>query len=154
FLAISEMLALISSVAVATVCRLRLTSSVAVETALAWAEVSSELALICWLTEENSSLALATFWAVSEIACITLRKFPFMLLMLWLGGRISWLVWTSISWSEWWPAAIWLATSPTLRTGREISRAMNNAIATPSTTTVTRAAMTKRRAELYRSVLC
>ena len=49
FLAISLMLALISSVAVATVCMLLVTCSEAPKTTLAWLEVSSALALICWL---------------------------------------------------------------------------------------------------------
>ena len=79
-LGISRMLALISSVAVATVCNPRLTCSVAVDTALACAEVSSELALICWLTAENSSLALATFWELSAMDWIT----SFRLACIWL----------------------------------------------------------------------
>ena len=60
FLAISLMLAPISSAPVATVCRFWLTCWVALETTLACAEVSSELAVICWLVLESSSLALAT----------------------------------------------------------------------------------------------
>ncbi len=60
FLAISLMETLISSLPVATVWRLRLTCSPAAATTLAWLEVSSALALICWLVLESSSLELAT----------------------------------------------------------------------------------------------
>ena len=60
FFAISLMLAPISSAPVATVCRFWLTCKVASDTTLAWAEVSSELAVICWLVVESSSLALPT----------------------------------------------------------------------------------------------
>jgi hypothetical protein len=69
FLAISLMLALISSVAVATVCKLRLTSSVAADTTLACAEVSSEFAVICWPVAENSSLAVAMRSALLDTSC-------------------------------------------------------------------------------------
>jgi len=53
FLAISLMLAPISSAPVATVCRFWLTCSAAEETTFACAEVSSELAVICWLVLEK-----------------------------------------------------------------------------------------------------
>ena len=43
------MLAPISSAPVATVCRFWLTACAAFETTSAWADVSSELAVICWL---------------------------------------------------------------------------------------------------------
>src|SRR5271156_2586288 len=68
------MLALISSVLVATVCKLRLICSVAAETTLACAEVSSELAVICWLVAENSSLAVATCCAFKLMESITPRN--------------------------------------------------------------------------------
>ena len=55
FLAISLMLALISSMPVATVCTLLLTCSDAADTTLAWAAVSSLLELICALTADSSS---------------------------------------------------------------------------------------------------
>ena len=81
FLAMSAMVELISSAPVATVCRLRLTWSVALETTLAWAVVSSELEVICWLTAENSSLALATCCAFSATATIIFTRLPCILFM-------------------------------------------------------------------------
>ena len=57
FLAISLMLAPISSAPVATVWTLLATCSEAAETTLAWVAVWSALALICWLTRLSSSAA-------------------------------------------------------------------------------------------------
>ena len=68
FLAISRMLAPISSAPVATVWTLRLTSSDAADTTLAWADVSSALAPIWWLTAVSSSDELASAWALLAIA--------------------------------------------------------------------------------------
>ena len=71
FLAISLMLAPISSAPVATVWRFWLTClRRPSETTSAWAEVSSELAVICWLVALSSSLALATCTAFSVMASI------------------------------------------------------------------------------------
>ena len=67
FLAISLMLAPISSAPVATVWRFWLTCTVAPETTLVWAEVSSALALICWLTVVRCSDAVARFSALSPM---------------------------------------------------------------------------------------
>ena len=58
FLAISLMLAPISSAPVATVCTLLLTCSAAAETTLAWVAVSSALEPIDWLTLFSSSADL------------------------------------------------------------------------------------------------
>ena len=52
---------------------------------MAWAEVSSELAEICWLVAESSSLALATCCAFSEMARIIALRLPFT----WLTARVK-----------------------------------------------------------------
>src|SRR6202044_706991 len=67
FLAMSLMLMPISSAPVATVCRFWLTWTVALETTLVWAEVSSALALICWLTVVRFSDAVARLMALSPM---------------------------------------------------------------------------------------
>ena len=72
FLAISLMLAPISSAPVETVVTFLLTCSAAAEATLAWAAVSSALAAICWLTAVSSLLALARVWAV----CAMLATLP------------------------------------------------------------------------------
>jgi len=68
------MLALISSVPVATVCRFLLTCSAPAATTLACAEVSSAFALICWLVAVSSSEALASDWAFCVIDCMLARS--------------------------------------------------------------------------------
>ena len=71
--AISRMLALISSVPVATVWTFLLTCSAAAETTPAWADVSSALFTICWLFASSSSEAalseLAFWFTPAMVAC-------------------------------------------------------------------------------------
>src|SRR5271163_2905904 len=74
FLAISLMLMPISSAPVATVWRFWLTRTVAPETTLVWNEVSSALALICWLTVVNSSDADARFMALAPMLPMFFRR--------------------------------------------------------------------------------
>ena len=86
FLAISRMLAPISSTPVATVCTFLLTCSDAADTTLAWAAVSSALALICVLTAVNSSadepsvVALASTWSMNLRHLFGLQLFAFSIL--------------------------------------------------------------------------
>ena len=81
FLAISLMLTPISSAPAATVWRFWLTWCAAFETTSACAEVSSELAVICWLVAENSSLAVATCCALAPMDTMMLRNLLCILLM-------------------------------------------------------------------------
>src|ERR1043166_2738659 len=63
-LAISRMLAPISSAAGGTVLPLHLPCSAAADAPLAWEAVCSALAAICWLTAVNSRDELASVWAI------------------------------------------------------------------------------------------
>ena len=75
FLAISRMLAPISSAPVATVVTFLLTCSAAAEATLACAAVSSALDAICWLTAVSCRDELASVWAISAMLETFWRRF-------------------------------------------------------------------------------
>ncbi len=83
------------------------------ETTLAWAEVSSELAVICWLVLESSSLALATCTEFSVMAWIMRFRLPLIWLMAVVRSPSSSRLWTFRSSRVRSPAAMasaWLKT--------------------------------------------
>ena len=81
---ISRMLLDISSTPVATVSTLRLTCSAAADTTVAWVEVSSALAAICWLTDDicsDAPLSEVEFSAIVLIASLIRPR-------AWLSARL------------------------------------------------------------------
>jgi hypothetical protein len=119
--AISRTLAFISSTAVATVCTFELTCSLAAETTLAWAAVSSAFAPICADTAASSDdepPRVVAFPVIEPIAADRLSSAVFSAAAIWpASSRVS-----SSSRSVRSPRATPCRTSTARCSGREISR--------------------------------